>query len=436
MFDHSNWEQNDPHLKRYFKQAYQRPSLEFDPTPGIHTLLGPRRIGKSTQFKLWIKNILAEKNIATEQIQYIDGERFETWQELYAAISARKNRFLFVDEATAPKDWERAFKIFSDEGGIENTCVWLTGSNAFALKNSGERLPGRRGSGMRIRDAEVLPLRFKEFYEVVQARKNIQDPTTACDLFLKWGGYPVSVSEYLTHESVSHEWLQELLDVVLGETSRQHRSPRLSLALSERIWLNLSSQTSYQALSKMIDMGSHPIIRQYLEILQGCYTLVSTERYSSKTKTGVLRKEKKFYFLDSMPMQALVSYAQKGSVAPEWLSEQLENPAVKGKLVENLVATELRKRDLLSYYDEAYGGEIDFVMPYAKELPAIEVKLSMPSFSEIKPMQAYPKSEVWVYNWKNPPLEAKQELNQEKSAHELLLGNIKVCSLIHRLLEF
>ncbi len=423
----SDWAKSDPHLKKYHAQSFKRASLPLDPAPGIHTLLGPRRIGKSTQFKLWIQELLTSRRIAGEKIVYLDAERFENWKELYQTIAPFEKCVLFIDEVTAPKDWERALKIFADEGKIETTCIWITGSNAFALKNSGERLPGRRGKGLILRDAELLPLTFKEFHHVMTVNTPPSSATQSFEKFLRWGGYPASVSECLDHESCSTDWLQELLDVVLGEASRMHRSPRLTAALSERIWINLTQRTSYHAISKMIDAGSHPIIRQYIEILEGCYTLITAERFNPKTKGGVLKKEKKFYFLDPLVMHALVSYAQQGRLDPDWLKTQIEEPSKKGLLIENVVASELRKKNFVFYYDEAYGGEIDFVLPFQPELPAIEVKLSMPSLSEIRPMTAYPKGEVWVYRWMNPTSKDGERITK--------IGETKVCSLVDRLLE-
>ncbi|MGK5087728.1 ATP-binding protein [Bdellovibrionota bacterium FG-2] len=418
-----SWAHSDPHLKKYHLQPYKRASLVFDPTPGIHTLLGPRRIGKSTQFKLWIQELLNSNQVAGKDVVYLDAERFENWKELYQAIAPFEKCILFIDEVTAPQDWERALKIFADEGKIEEACVWITGSNAFALKHSGELLPGRRGKGLVLRDVELLPLSFKEFYHALNAKVPESAPSQSFEKFLRWGGYPTSVSECLTRESCSTDWLQELLDVVLGEASRKHRSPRLTAALSERIWINLTQKTSYHAISKMVDAGSHPIIRQYIEILEGCYTLLTEERFNPKTKGGILKKEKKFYFLDPLVMHALVSYAQQGRLNPDWLKAQIEEPSKKGLLVENVVASELRKKNFVFYYDEAHGGEIDFVLPFQADLPAVEVKLSMPSLSEVRPITTYPRGEVWVYRWNEP--------NQKT----IEIGGTRICSLVERLLE-
>ena len=139
----AQWQAKDSDLIRYQSHVYQRPSLTFDKTPGIHTLLGPRRVGKTTQFKLWISELL--KAQPPPNIAYLDAERFDTWKELLPVLEKVRDGFLFLDEVTVVEEWSRSLKIMVDSGKWDHVCVWLTGSNAFDLSLLGERLPGRRG---------------------------------------------------------------------------------------------------------------------------------------------------------------------------------------------------------------------------------------------------------------------------------------------------
>ena len=403
------WNLEDLHLKRHAAQRYQRPSLVFQDAPGIHTLLGPRRVGKSTQFKLWCRDLL--KHTPPQTVAYLDAERFESWQDLLQLLEPQLKglRYLFLDEVTAVKDWERTLKILSDSGALDDICVWLTGSNAFDLKNSGERLPGRRGKNLGVRDVELLPLCFAEFNSALREHGVGNSDQERFELHCLWGGYPMAVSECLLGGEPSYDLLQELLDVVLGLTSKKHRSPRLSGALAERLWQQLGGRSSYQALAKYIDAGSHPIVRQYVEILEGCYTLITVERFNEKTKGGILKKEKKFYFLDPLVMGALVSWVQTGSVQPRWLREHWADEAKQGAWIENMVASELRKRGRTLYYDERSGQEVDFVFRSLEDqslYAAVEVKRSTPTLSEVKGALSLPRSEVWVGHGAKGPLTA------------------------------
>ncbi len=401
----------DAAIEKLGRQKFQRKSLPFISSPGVFTLLGPRRIGKSTQFRVWQKKLLDE-GVSLNKIAHVDAEIFENWKELLEALENLKVDFLFIDEATAPKDWPRALKILIDRGTLDKTCIWLTGSNAFDLKNMSEKLPGRRGENSSNRDVELLPLNFREFFEVHKKFK--KSPGECFSNFLKFGGYPIAVSESLQFDRPSVDLMQTFVDVALGATTKSHRSPRLTGALVERLWLNLGGLTSYHNLSKALDAGSHPIIRQYVEILEGCFALLIAEKFNAKTRSGFLKKEKKIYFFDPLVMASLVSWAQNPTqgVNPHWMEIQMSDSAKFGKLLETLVASEFRKKKWPFYYDHAFGGEIDFVVPLSdQEILAFEVKKSEPSLAEITPLKAYPnKSKVLIYekfeNQKPPGFES------------------------------
>ena len=161
---------------------------------------------------------------------------------------------------------------------------------------------------------------------------------------------------------------------------------------------NLAARSSYHAISKQIDIGSHPLVRQYVEILEGCYSILSTERFNANTKSGVLRKEKKIYFMDPLIMAALVTWAEKGEVDPSWIAAQWADPVQQGKWVENVVACELRKRQCRVFYDVQCGNEIDFVFapPGKDQWQAIECKRSAPHPQEVRGLGQYPGAEIWV----------------------------------------
>jgi len=305
--------------------------------------------------------------------------------------------YIFIDEITAAEDWPRALKALADEGKLEKHCLWVTGSNAFSLKNSGERLPGRRGTELKLRDVELLPLSFAEFYALVATPKK-WPLAQAFATFCRWGGYPMALSELLNRSHPSVDLLQELVDVVLGEASRRHRSPRLSAALAERLWISLSSTISYNSLAKALDSGSHPIIRQYVEILEACYAIIQVERFNPKTGAGVLRKEKKIYFLDPMVMTALMSWARHQSADVSTFDTIWNDPVKQGAYLEMLVASELRKYGKQIFYDLESGSEVDFRIQnfQGEETQFIEIKRSMPSLSEVSHLNRLKQCSLWV----------------------------------------
>jgi len=144
--------------------------IKFD-EPGLYILRGPRQIGKTTTIKLIIKKLITE-GINPRKILYFPcdnvKDRFEFTELMIRYVKTLpelKEAFIFVDEITVIPEWQLAIKYLIDNGFIDKSVIMLTGSSAYDLKISSEKLPGRRGNG---RDIIYLPLSFNEFLKGFQ----------------------------------------------------------------------------------------------------------------------------------------------------------------------------------------------------------------------------------------------------------------------------
>ncbi|WP_052295949.1 ATP-binding protein [Pseudothermotoga thermarum] len=126
-----------------------------------YTIRGPRQVGKTTFLKLYIKKLL-ESGIPPSRILFLTCDDLKDRFELIEVI---KNFFqlygksggisyMFIDEITMIQDWQSGIKYLVDIGLLEDCLVVLTGSSAYDLKISSERLPGRKGYN---RDLFFLP---------------------------------------------------------------------------------------------------------------------------------------------------------------------------------------------------------------------------------------------------------------------------------------
>ena len=123
---------------------------------GIYTLRGPRQIGKTSALKLLIRALLAS-DVDPKRIVYLPCDNMKDRFELtdiimrYVRVFTQDRKlFLFIDEATLIPDWQLAIKYLVDTGFLDRAVVVITGSSAYDLKISSERLPGRRGVGRDI----------------------------------------------------------------------------------------------------------------------------------------------------------------------------------------------------------------------------------------------------------------------------------------------
>ncbi len=77
----------------------------------------------------------------------------------------KQRLYLFIDEVSSVKDWQKGIKHLWDMGLLENCSVILTGSHSLDIRNASERLPGRRGSVKDVLDKILLPMKFTEYVE-------------------------------------------------------------------------------------------------------------------------------------------------------------------------------------------------------------------------------------------------------------------------------
>lgn len=129
----------------------------------VHTLRGPRQVGKSTTAKRLIRRLLdrGERRIfywsfdlSTENADIVDAVR-----------RARRLHpdpdgvwYLFLDEVTTVPDWQLGVKYLVDNGPSDDDCLLCTGSSARHVGS--EQLPGRKGAG---RHYLQLPVSFRDF---------------------------------------------------------------------------------------------------------------------------------------------------------------------------------------------------------------------------------------------------------------------------------
>ena len=152
----------------------------------ILTLRGPRRIGKTTVLKLIIKKLLLQEKISASQIFYYSLDEVKDFTELDEVLrfileagrekAKEKRLYLFLDEISFVKEWQRTVKQLADLGHFQNTTILLTGSSSVDLLFSSEQLPGRRGDIIQ-NDFIYYPLSFCEFVKMVQPKLKTEEYT-------------------------------------------------------------------------------------------------------------------------------------------------------------------------------------------------------------------------------------------------------------------
>lgn len=143
----------------------------------IYSLRGPRQVGKTTLLRLKIRELL-KSGVDARRIFYWACDQVKSFERLSSTIGgyvdwarrfSKDRLYLFLDEVSAVKDWQRSIKYLYDIGKLNNCLVLLTGSHSLDLAKATESLAGRRGEVDKIADnipdKIFLGSKFSEYVE-------------------------------------------------------------------------------------------------------------------------------------------------------------------------------------------------------------------------------------------------------------------------------
>ncbi|MBN2860138.1 MAG: ATP-binding protein [Sphaerochaetaceae bacterium] len=405
------------------RETYLRTLSTYMDTDLIKIITGIRRCGKSSLLKLMVQD-LRENGIPEDQILEMNFESHTfsgmNAEGLYRYVASHevkdKRMYLFLDELQRVENWPEAINSFQ----VDFDCdIYITGSNAYLL--SGEFSTYLSGRYVEI---EMLPLSFSEFirfqgyvremYTTPSGeeksrirRKSDNEVFTPLDIlntYLRYGGMPA-----ISSIKISQEHVLTLLDgiystVVLKDIFERDERRRPAVRqitdpfLLKKIVLfladNIGNPTSLHSIGKMIaaegdvDEGkrkNHPAVntvKAYVGALLDSFVFYEVKRFDIKGKEH-LKTQGKYYIVDPGLRNFLLGFTGRDV----------------GRVLENVVFLELRRRG----YDVAVGKmgslEVDFVARRGEEVLYIQVTQSMVEEStrerELAPLRkiqnGYPK---------------------------------------------
>jgi uncharacterized protein len=410
------WESRDPHLLRLSRQPRRLPADlvgEIDlGRAALHTLRGPRQVGKSTDLKLLARRALAEgfepRRVIYLTLELLEGQSLpavaETIGRARELAGDDRPSLVLLDEVTFVDRWQTAIKSLWDDGTLDEDVIVCTGSSAIDLREgTADRLPGRRGAG---RDHSVFPQSFAAFAralhpgipdsprrpaaeivseagweEIEGMRIHLPRLDEALGIYLRFGGLPAAVAEAIGGATAPSEEVKSIAyDSLLREIPRLRASRPAAHALLERVLRSLGSKTSWARMSREMSVDLRPgpgrnAVRDYIELLASAYFLLSVYFWRSDSDSAELSKDKKLYFGD--PLLHSVTH----DLAP---GLSVDIPA----LVENAIALALYHRyeppasrlegfdapAELHVWQTRRAGEIDFVCGPRAAPDLVEVK--------------------------------------------------------------
>jgi hypothetical protein len=258
---------------------------------------------------------------------------------------------------------ELAWENFVNRLQRQGYRLIITGSNAHLL--SSELATHLTGRHVQI---VLFPFSFAEYVDAFEKELTATEKAEAFWDYLEVGGYP----EPLVKDINRREYLTTLVRSILyKDIVVRHgiRAPQGLEDLATYLMSNVAQEYSCNTLSKVTRLKSEKTVEKYLRHLEEAFLFFPVGRFSFKVREQV-RAPRKIYCTDN----GLVT------------STSFRISADRGKLGENAVAIELRKRALgpgLEFYTWKGPGqkEVDFVVkegPRIRELIQVCVDISNP----------------------------------------------------------
>ncbi|MGA2877044.1 MAG: ATP-binding protein, partial [Nitrososphaerales archaeon] len=372
------WEQSiqyDPRLRRTFNYLNDI----------VYSLRGPRQVGKTTLVKLQIRDFL-RMGVSPWNIMYYSFDLetspsdvvdvIRSYQKMTKSQRGTKRSYLFLDEISSVKDWQKGIKWLWDQGYLKNNTVVATGSHTIDIKSSTERLPGRRGITNDPYDKIMLPMKFSEYVPLLD--KDLKQVLAEADLlktktkhevfkqltksvvdkrlenlmahlnefneylqkYMATGGTPRIVNEYYRAGTIGEHLYTNYLNSVLGQLSTINKEETFLKQLMGRILKNLSWPVSWRTIQKETDVGSTNTVISYLMTLRDMFVLTIFYQYGEDKKVPRLDKEKRIHFHDPFFFHVMNGWlsAQSSIKCSETF---LEDPSNQGMLIEGIVGDHL-----------------------------------------------------------------------------------------------
>lgn len=333
----------------YIERTKEKEARKWLDSDLMKVVLGPRRAGKSVFSLMLLRDRpFAYFNFDDESLP---GEEKVDLNELMSELRQAYGdvKYILFDEIQNLPKWE----LFVNRLHREGYNLVLTGSNARLL--SRELATALTGRHIPI---QILPFDFKEILRaknyVVDEDKFLLPDEKAKFLgflneYMANGGYPEVVVKNLDPRG----YLDVLFDSLLFKDVVKRHKVRFSEQidnLGSYLINNVASQYSVRKLAHVLEFKSGVTLERYLSYLTEAYLIFSLHRHS--VKAGLrLKSPKKAYVVDN------------GFIT----SKAVQHSPNFGKLMENLVFTELVKRGHepnreIFYYRTRNDREVDFAI--------------------------------------------------------------------------
>lgn len=336
--------------RTYLERRNVRNSIELLDSHLIKLITGPRRVGKSTEALLMLRN----SNFA--YLNFDSQPLLDAWDanlvmrmldDIYPGYE-----YLLLDEVQNLDSWD----LWVSELFRMGKNMIITGSNAKML--SSEMATVLTGKYVQV---EMLPFSLEEFFDWNKLElhalrdKDKAEALLLVDDYMRNGGYP----EVVASRKLTRNYLDTLFDsIVWKDVAKRHNVRNITDLSNLAMYLvsNFCNLVSANDLTSELGFSSVNTVKKFMDYLREPYLFFYLPRYNNKLKL-MNKAPRKVYVVDN------------GFVTAKAF-EQSEN---LGRLLENQLFVELLGRGYdvnktLFYYRSRNDKEVDFVLRKATHI--------------------------------------------------------------------
>lgn len=331
---------------------------EYLPLPHIIALVGVRRSGKSTLARQTINHLIRDNGVPARNILFLNLEnpQFSRYRNDVAYLERAYGDYLklaspggmvycVLNEVHFFPEWQVFVKAHYER---QNIKFIVTGSNSHLL--SSEFIALLSGRALPI---EVFPFSFAEFAlandvavtDAVSVARERHRLRKLLDDYLRCGGFPETA--FIADERVKKELMVMYARNILYQDIAPRFAIKKGVELENLFFYLASNAASLYTFNRLADLVglSDKTVKDFLGYFHDAYLLFAVDSFAFSVKEQI-KSPKKVYLIDT---------GMAGAVGFRF-SENL------GRLLENLVFLELKRRGReLYYYKTANGLEVDFI---------------------------------------------------------------------------
>ena len=354
-----DWNFWDKDLNAGIKRPYYLNKIKkLHESSHIIVITGARRSGKSfimrQTAKTLIKGGIRENNIL---IVNFEDPRFvelntKTLQQLYDVylefLNPQEKPYLFLDEIQEVKDWEKWVRTTHE---LDKAKIIISGSNAKLLSRElSTLLTGRH------LDLVIFPLSFKEFlrFRNVDLSKRFEIVNKEIEIkrllreYIEFGSFPEVVLGG-EKKQILLNYFEDILNKDIVRRFKIRKSKEL-VSLAKFYLGNISSLITFSSLERTLNI-SVDTVEKFSRYLEDTFILFFLKRFSYKFREQE-KSPRKVYAID-VGLANTIGFRFSHNM---------------GRLAENLVFLELKRKEMLGsnfeiyYWKDVNHREVDFLI--------------------------------------------------------------------------